>query len=142
MHDAIVRTLTDVRHIPELRSNLISLGAVAETSASDIHFDTSKLWHMRLGHMSERDMYVPIKQGLLGSKKTRKLDFYEHCAFGKQCRVKFSQAKNLELEPPAPPSPWHRGFGSSIAVETKATIGVLSIDADDGKAGRDQIDSS
>jgi hypothetical protein len=28
MHDGFVRTLTDVRHVPELRNNLISLGVL------------------------------------------------------------------------------------------------------------------
>ncbi|KAK2970396.1 hypothetical protein RJ640_016250 [Escallonia rubra] len=28
----------------------------------------------------------------MGNKKTRKLDFCEHCVFGKQCMVKFSWA--------------------------------------------------
>ncbi|KAK3038197.1 hypothetical protein RJ639_030304 [Escallonia herrerae] len=135
MHDGIVRTLTYVRHVPELRKNLISLGtldsngcsyraaggvmrimkgalvvtkglkqnslyllqgstvtgATATASFSDIDSDTTKLWQMRLGHMSERGMDVLSKQGLLGSKKIGKLDFYKHCVFGKQCRVKFSQ---------------------------------------------------
>ncbi|KAK3018680.1 hypothetical protein RJ639_003111 [Escallonia herrerae] len=128
MHDGIVRTLTDVRHVPELRKNLISLGTLdsngcsyraaggvmrimkgalvvmkglkqnglyllhgstvtgttATTSSSDIDSDTTKLWHMHLGHMSERGMDVLSKQGLLGRKKIGKLDFYEHCVFGKQ----------------------------------------------------------
>ncbi|KAK2985063.1 hypothetical protein RJ640_022941 [Escallonia rubra] len=136
MHDGIVRTLTDVRHVPELRKNLISLGtldsngcsyraagrvmrimkgalvmmkglkqnslylskrstvtgAAATASSSDIDSNTTKLWHMCLGHMSERGMDVLSKQGLLGSKKIGKLDFCEHCVFGKQCRVKFSRA--------------------------------------------------
>ncbi|KAK2966723.1 hypothetical protein RJ640_000624 [Escallonia rubra] len=136
MHDGIMRTMTDVRHVPELRKKLISLGtldsngssyraaggvmrimkgalvvmkglkqnslyllqgstvagAAVATSSSDIDSDTTKLWHMRLGHMSERGMDVLSKQGLLGSKKIRKLDFCEHCVFGKQCRVKFSRA--------------------------------------------------
>ncbi|KAK3043400.1 hypothetical protein RJ639_001979 [Escallonia herrerae] len=112
MHDGIVRTLTDVRHVPELKKNLISLGtldfdgcsyqatcgvmwimkgalvvmkglkqnslyllqgstvtgAAATTSSSDINYDTTKLWHIRLGHMSERGMDVLSKQGLLGSR--------------------------------------------------------------------------
>ncbi|KAK3010914.1 hypothetical protein RJ639_011020 [Escallonia herrerae] len=119
MHDSIVRTLSDVRHIPELRKNLISLGtlnsnscsyravggvmrimkgalvvmkglkqnglyllqgstvtgAAEIASSSDIDSDTTKLWHMRLGHMSERGMDMLSKQGLLGSKKIGKLDF-------------------------------------------------------------------
>ncbi|KAK2995481.1 hypothetical protein RJ640_016837 [Escallonia rubra] len=38
-------------------------GAAATTaSSSDIDYDTTKLWHMRLGHMSERDMDVLSKQ--------------------------------------------------------------------------------
>ncbi|KAK3006561.1 hypothetical protein RJ639_015634 [Escallonia herrerae] len=138
MHDDIVRTLTDVRHVPKLRKNLISLGslnsngcsyraasrvmrimkdalvvmkglkqnslywlqcstvtrAAAGASSSDIDSDTTELWHIPLGHMSERGMDVLSKQGLLGSKKTGKLDFYEHCVFEKQCRVKFSRAVN------------------------------------------------
>ncbi|KAK3009485.1 hypothetical protein RJ639_015446 [Escallonia herrerae] len=100
IHDGIVKTLTDVRHVPELRKNLIFLGTLdsnscsyratsgvmgivkgafimmkvlkqnslyflqgstvtgvaATTSFSDIDSDTTKLWHMRLGHMNERDV--------------------------------------------------------------------------------------
>ncbi|KAK3020186.1 hypothetical protein RJ639_047130 [Escallonia herrerae] len=145
MHDGIVRTLTDVRHVPELRKNLISLGtldsngcscraaggvmrimksalvvmkglkqnslyllqgstvtgAAAIASSFDIDSDTTKLWHMRLGHMSERGMYVLSKQGLLGSKKTGKLDFCEHCVFGKQifgCPA-YAHVNDGKLEP-------------------------------------------
>ncbi|KAK2976634.1 hypothetical protein RJ640_024168 [Escallonia rubra] len=148
MHDGIVRTLTDVRHVPELRKNLISLGTLdsngcsyraaggvmrimkgalvvmkglkqnslyllqgstvtgtaAATSSSDIDSDTTKLWHIRLGHMSERGMDVLSKQGLLGSKKIEKLNFCEHCVFGKQCRVKFSRAVHTTKEVRAPDS--------------------------------------
>ncbi|KAK3017138.1 hypothetical protein RJ639_006140 [Escallonia herrerae] len=136
MHDSIVRTLTDVRHVPELRKNLIPLGMLesngcsywivggvmrimkgvlivmkglkqnslyllqgstvtgvaAIASSSDIDSNTTKLWHMRLGHMSERGMDVLSKEDLLGSKQIGKLDFCEHCVFGNQCRVKFSRA--------------------------------------------------
>ncbi|KAK2970866.1 hypothetical protein RJ640_022308 [Escallonia rubra] len=111
MHDGIVRTLTDVRHVLELRKNMISLGTLdsngcsyqaaggvmrimkgafvvmkglkqnslyllqgntvtgvaAIALSSDIDFDTTKLRHMRLGHMSERGMDVLSKQGVLGS---------------------------------------------------------------------------
>ncbi|KAK3023698.1 hypothetical protein RJ639_044308 [Escallonia herrerae] len=106
MHDGIVRTLTDVRHVPELRKNMISLGTLDSNGCSyratggvmrimkgalvvmkglkQNNSDTSKLWHMHLGHMSERGMDVLSKQGLLGSMKTEKLDFYEHCVFRKQ----------------------------------------------------------
>ncbi|KAK2978840.1 hypothetical protein RJ640_030651 [Escallonia rubra] len=87
-------------------------GATAATSSSDINSDTTKLWHMRLGHMSERGMDVLSKQGLLGSKKTRKLNFCEHCVFGKQCKKKelidagkdHGIRKKVELEVRAPDS--------------------------------------
>ncbi|KAK2979453.1 hypothetical protein RJ640_015082 [Escallonia rubra] len=67
-------------------------GATTTASSFDIDSDITKLWHMRLGHMSEICMDVLSKQGLLGSKKTEKLDFCEHCVFEKQCMVKFSRA--------------------------------------------------
>ncbi|KAK3040256.1 hypothetical protein RJ639_028171 [Escallonia herrerae] len=98
MHNGIVRTLTNVRHVLEVRKNLISLGtldsnscsyqvaggvmrimkgalvvmkglkqnslyllqgstvtgAAAISSSSDVDSDTTKLWHMRVGRMSER----------------------------------------------------------------------------------------
>ncbi|KAK3030125.1 hypothetical protein RJ639_038874 [Escallonia herrerae] len=63
----------------------------AAASSSYIDSDTTKLWHMRLGHISERCMDVLSQQGLLGSKKIGKLDLYEHCVFGKQCKMKFSR---------------------------------------------------
>ncbi|KAK2985864.1 hypothetical protein RJ640_009934 [Escallonia rubra] len=58
-------------------------GAATAASSSDIDSDTIMLGHMRLRHMSERGMDVLSKQGLLGSKKIEKLDFCEHCVFGK-----------------------------------------------------------
>ncbi|KAK3043650.1 hypothetical protein RJ639_000066 [Escallonia herrerae] len=80
-----------------LQGNTVS-GAAATDSSSDIDSDTTKLWHMRLGHMSERGMDVLSEQGLLGSKKIGKLDFCEHCVFGKQYRVKFSRAVHTTKE--------------------------------------------
>ena len=133
-HDKVVRTLTEVRHIPDLKRNLISLssldsigcmysggGGVLKVSKGNLvvmkgskvnhlyHLqgstvmgpsigtsnsvsdnDKTKLWHMRLGHMSERGMTVLSKRGLLCGEQTTSLDFCEHCVLGKQCRVSFS----------------------------------------------------
>ncbi|KAK3042130.1 hypothetical protein RJ639_001832 [Escallonia herrerae] len=72
-------------------STVTGAAAAVAASSSDIDSDTTKLWHMRLGHMSERGMDVLSKHGLLGSNKIGKLNFCEHCAFGKQCRVKSSR---------------------------------------------------
>ncbi|KAG8474393.1 hypothetical protein CXB51_033749 [Gossypium anomalum] len=51
--------------------------------------DITKLWHMRLGHMSENGMVELSKRGLLNGQGIYKLNFCEHCAFGKQKRVRF-----------------------------------------------------
>ncbi|KAG8488765.1 hypothetical protein CXB51_016773 [Gossypium anomalum] len=136
MFDGVVRTLSDVRHVPELKRNLISLStldlkgyrytaesgvfkiskgslivmkgqrktaklyvlqgstvtgdaAIASSSLSDD--DITKLWHMRLGHMSENDMVELSKRGLLDGQGICKLNFCEHCVFGKQKRVRFTR---------------------------------------------------
>uniref|UniRef100_A0A2N9IN85 Integrase catalytic domain-containing protein n=1 Tax=Fagus sylvatica TaxID=28930 RepID=A0A2N9IN85_FAGSY len=133
MYDGIVRTMTDVRHMPDLAKNLLSLSTfdsqgysysdgggvlrigkgalifikgilvnglyllqgstiVGATAVSSTHLDSdnTRLWHMRLGHMSEVGMSILSKQGLLNGQKIGKLDFCEHCVLGKQCRVKFN----------------------------------------------------
>ncbi|KAJ9563977.1 LOW QUALITY PROTEIN: hypothetical protein OSB04_009137 [Centaurea solstitialis] len=137
MHDGIVRTLTDVRHVPEMKKNLISLGVLDKKgfkysggggvirvtkgalvvmkgvmkgtlyflegstivgSAAPAHSlvenesDLTRLWHMRLGHVSEKGMVILSKKGLLGGHKVADLAFCEHCIFGKQRRVSFSKA--------------------------------------------------
>ncbi|KAG8478549.1 hypothetical protein CXB51_028301 [Gossypium anomalum] len=136
MFDGVVRTLSDVRYVPELKRNLISLStldskgyrytaksgvlkiskgslvvmkgqrktaklyvlqgstvtgdaAVASSSLSDD--DITKLWHMRLGHMSENGMVELRKRGLLDGQGICKLNFCEHCIFGKQKRVRFTR---------------------------------------------------
>ena len=137
MHDGTIRRLTDVRYVPDLKKNLISLGVLdssgykvtmeggvlkvvrgaflamkgtrqrnlyfldgytvigraADSSSSDDEAsDTSRLWHMRLGHVGEKTLQGLVKQGLLKGAKTGKLDFCKHCVMGKQTRVKFGTA--------------------------------------------------
>ncbi|GJU74030.1 retrovirus-related pol polyprotein from transposon TNT 1-94 [Tanacetum coccineum] len=137
MHDGVVRTLTDVRHVPDLKKNLISLGVLdskgfkyrsengvlrvskgalvvmkATKGTSSLYTlqgetiigsdsvscleksnsDLTKLWHMRLGHMSEKGMVILSKRGLLDNHKVANLEFCEHCVIGKQKRVSFSKS--------------------------------------------------
>lgn len=138
LHDGAIRVLTDVRYVPDLRKNLISLGALESKgfkitleggvlkvvmgalvvmkgtrqnnlyflngstiiggaatvtdSKEDVGSDTTKLWHMRLGHAGEKALQGLVKQGLLKGAKTCKLGFCEHCVLGKQTRVKFGTA--------------------------------------------------
>lgn len=133
MFDGIVRTLTEVRHVPSMSRNLISLstldtkgykytagdgvmkvtkgslvvikgdlkaenlyvlrgssGSANAVVASDS--ETTKIWHMRLGHMSAPGLAELSKRGLLDGCHADTLDFCEHCVFGKHKRVKFSSA--------------------------------------------------
>nr|GEX62887.1 retrotransposon protein, putative, Ty1-copia subclass [Tanacetum cinerariifolium] len=133
MFNGVVRTLTEVRYVPGLKRNLISLstldlkgykysavGGVLKVSkgalnvmkadikstnlyhlqgstvtgnsnvASNSSSDTTNLWHMRLGHMSELGLTALSRRGLLDGQCVGKLKFCEHCIFGKHKRVKFN----------------------------------------------------
>ena len=45
--------------------------------------DDTRLWHMGLGHMSEKGITILSKKGCLGSAGTSKLEFCVHCVFEK-----------------------------------------------------------
>jgi hypothetical protein len=47
------------------------------------------LWHHRIGHMSEKGMQILHKINLLPDLNQIDLDFYEHCVYRKQKRVRF-----------------------------------------------------
>ncbi|KAG8501803.1 hypothetical protein CXB51_004715 [Gossypium anomalum] len=93
MFDGVVRTLSDVRAKKNCQVicfagfTVTGDAAVASSSLSDD--DITKLWHMRLGHMSENGMVELSKRGLLDGQGICKLNFCEHCVFGKQKRVRF-----------------------------------------------------
>lgn len=67
---------------------------VASTSMSDD--DVTKLWHMRLDHVSKNGMTKLRRRGHLYGQSISKLKFYEHYVFGKQRRVKFSKGIHKE----------------------------------------------
>ena len=133
MYDGIVRTLAKVRHVPDLKKNLVSLGALdsdgckfsaegrvmkvvkgalvlmrgnkvgnlyilsgntitggaAVFSLDDHEYVSTRLWHLRLGHMSKKGLTILSNQNLLCGTKTSKLDFCERCIFGKHRKVSF-----------------------------------------------------
>ncbi|TXG70425.1 hypothetical protein EZV62_005360 [Acer yangbiense] len=62
----------------------------SSTVGTQLEQDKTKLWHMRLGHVSERGLKELDSQGLLCGDQNGKLDFCEHCIIGKQTRLKFS----------------------------------------------------
>ncbi|KAG8498715.1 hypothetical protein CXB51_005041 [Gossypium anomalum] len=143
MFDGVVRTLSDVRYVPELKRNLISLStldskgyrytaesgvlkiskgslvvmkgqrktaklyvlqgstitgdaAVASSSLSDD--DITKLWHMRLGHMSENGMVELSKRGLLdgGIHNTKETLEYIHSDLWGPSRVPSRDGKQIK----------------------------------------------
>ncbi|GJW20938.1 retrovirus-related pol polyprotein from transposon TNT 1-94 [Tanacetum coccineum] len=79
-------------------SSLYTLQGETITSSASVscteksNSDLTKLWHMRLGHMSEKGMVILSKRGLLDNHKVANLEFCEHCVMGKQKRVSFSKA--------------------------------------------------
>lgn len=50
--------------------------------ASQNLIDKYKLWHLRLRSVSERCLFELVKQGLLGSQKLNKLEFYDNRILG------------------------------------------------------------
>jgi hypothetical protein len=52
----------------------------------------SKLWHLRLGHMSEKVMNVLLSKGKLLELKSVESDLSEDCILGKQKKVSFMNA--------------------------------------------------
>ncbi|KAM1590896.1 hypothetical protein ACFX1Z_034600 [Malus domestica] len=129
LHDGMVKELTGVQYVPNLKKNLISLGTleskgfrfhsdgqklkviygalvmmkaplcghlyllqgstvtgeayVVSENIGTSDSDTTRLWHMRLGHAGEKALQGLVKQGLLKGATTCKLDFCEHCVLGK-----------------------------------------------------------
>ena len=55
------------------------IGLAAAATITELQ--RAKLWHLRLGHMSERGMLELQKQGLLGNVEVSKLDFCETCTW-------------------------------------------------------------
>uniref|UniRef100_A0A2N9GG47 CCHC-type domain-containing protein n=1 Tax=Fagus sylvatica TaxID=28930 RepID=A0A2N9GG47_FAGSY len=76
-------------NVYKLLGNTI-LGGVA--AVAEFEDNDTLLWHMRLGHMSERGMRELHKRNLLTGIKSCKLDFCKYCIMGKQCRVRFKTA--------------------------------------------------
>ncbi|KAH9658397.1 hypothetical protein KPL70_023479 [Citrus sinensis] len=133
MFDGVIRELTQVRFVPDLKRNLISIGmldqtgciikaekgvlrvikgsmvimkgikqnglyvmdghtAVGEASVTDSKLNRSMLWHLRMGHMSERGLRELQKQGVFGGDQIGALGFCEDCILGKFSRLRFETA--------------------------------------------------
>jgi transposase InsO family protein len=55
--------------------------------------DFVRMWHQRLGHMSEQGLKV-LTDKLLPSLKSLKLDLCKHCIYGKQNRQRFKTERH------------------------------------------------
>eukprot|EP00253_Pinus_taeda_P003210 PITA_03210 len=73
----------------EGRTGSDHVATVSENDSSSI-----RLWHQRLGHMSERGLKILADRKLLPNLKSRKLDFCKHCLFGKKSKQKFKTGKH------------------------------------------------
>ena len=65
--------------------------------------ETLKLWHQRLGHMSEKGMKIMHSKGNFPCLQSVEIDMCEDCILGKKKRVNFqtsgrtSEKEKLEL---------------------------------------------
>ena len=134
LQDGTLLMIKQVRHVPDLKRNLISLGMFdqigynirleygdlrvingsktvlkgnrkngvyvldGEIIAGELGFsgstktDNTRLWHLRLGHISEKGLKELEKQCVLGKEKIGNLEFCEDCVFGKSSRASFKRS--------------------------------------------------
>ncbi|KAE8653948.1 hypothetical protein F3Y22_tig00117056pilonHSYRG00559 [Hibiscus syriacus] len=74
---------------------LLGSTVVSGVHSIESYDDTTKLWHMRLAHLSERGMTELHKRNLLHGVKSCKLEFCKYCVLGKQTKVHFKTAKHI-----------------------------------------------
>ncbi|KAH9668238.1 hypothetical protein KPL70_021339 [Citrus sinensis] len=134
LQDGTLLMIKQVRHVPDLKRNLISLGMFDQIGYSirlesgdlrvldgsktvlkgnrkngvyvldgeiiagesgfsgSIKTDHTRLWDLRLGHISEKGLKELEKQGVLGKEKIGSLEFCEDCVFGKSSRASFKRS--------------------------------------------------
>ena len=81
----VMKGQINLKNIYKLLGSTVVGGIASIESKSDC----TVLWHMRLGHISERGMLEFHKKNLLKGVKTYKLDFCKFCVLGKQNWVQF-----------------------------------------------------
>ena len=54
--------------------------------------ESTMMWHLKLGHMSEQGLKILSERKLLPGLKSVSLPFCEHCVTSKQHRLKFSRS--------------------------------------------------
>ena len=67
-------------------------------SIESTEIDKTKLWHLRLGHMSIKGLQELGKQGVIGNDKIGELSFCEECILGKYTRNNFKKSIHKTTE--------------------------------------------
>lgn len=69
----------------------------SSSCTSVVEGDDTKLWHSRMGHVSQRVLDVLVKRGLIDDKKVSSIKFCDDCIFGKTHRLKFPAGKHTSM---------------------------------------------
>lgn len=69
-------------------------GNIVTSTVSAIDIDKTKIWHLRLGDVSEKALQELGKHGLFGKDQVGKLDFCENCVLRKSTRLKFNTSSH------------------------------------------------
>uniref|UniRef100_A0A803QBY2 Retrovirus-related Pol polyprotein from transposon TNT 1-94 n=1 Tax=Cannabis sativa TaxID=3483 RepID=A0A803QBY2_CANSA len=102
MHDGVSIIVQHVRYVRDLKRNLLSIGMFDKNGYAVKIEDgilrvfrvshnsemSTKLWHLRLGHVSQRGMDELNRQGVFKGGLKSKLEFCEECVLGKSCKDK------------------------------------------------------
>lgn len=83
-----------VRNLYKLLEGIVLGEAAAAATDIEPRNDNTDLWHMRLGHLSERGLNELHKKNLLKGVKGYKLEFCKFCVMGKQKMVSFSTSSH------------------------------------------------
>lgn len=70
-------------------NKLLGCVVVSNVASVDSNDDATKMWHIRLDHLSECGMGKLHKSHLVKGVRSYKLDLCKYCILGKLCRVHF-----------------------------------------------------
>ncbi|GKA65380.1 putative RNA-directed DNA polymerase [Tanacetum coccineum] len=71
---------------------------VIHDTSEDLQDDMTELWHKRLGHMSEKGMFILSKKNVLSGVHDINLKKCSHCLAGKQTRRAFKSRPSFRTE--------------------------------------------
>ncbi|KAH9782190.1 Integrase catalytic domain-containing protein [Citrus sinensis] len=102
LHDGTVKVLKQILNGSTLimkgkrKNEVYVLDGEVVTGESSVsvkaNTDITRLWHLRLGHISLKGLKELEKQGVLGADKIEELDFCEGCVLGKSTRASFKKS--------------------------------------------------